>query len=155
MMRQTPAQEESTEAHRIDWPSWRQVLGWLALVLAVLAALGHGVKLYRRLAPRFARRAQLYRLGYRATLDRLAEIGVRRRFGESREGFAERGARLAPSFAPLTGEHLGWALGSRRSASPEVVGRLMTQVTEELRRAVPPWRRFVGLIDPTSWLRAR
>ena len=78
--------------------------------------LAYAVKLYRGLAPRFVRPRQLYRVAYRAALDRLAgDRPQRRRYGESRERFrrAQRRA-LSPSFARLTEEHLKSALGSRR-----------------------------------------
>lgn len=155
MMRQSPEQQAWQDANRQHWPRLAEVLRALGWALAAVLLLAYGVKLYRRLVPLLARRAQLYRLSYRTALDRLAEVGVRRGHGESRESFARRGAVLAPSFAPLTGEHLGWALGSRRSAPPEQVGRLAAEVGAELRRSVPGWRRLLGWLHPFSWLQAR
>jgi len=155
MLRQSPEYREWLEETATEWPTWREILTVLAQVLAVLLVLAYAVKLYRRLAPRLAGGSQIHRLGYRAVLDQLVEVGLRRRHGESRELFARRGSELAPSFAELTGEHLGWALGSRRTAPPEAVGRLVERAGEELNRAIPLWRRALGALDPTSWLRVR
>ena len=85
----------------------------------------------------------------------MAEIGLLRRFGESRESFARRAAGSVPSFAPLTDAHLGHALGSRRLGHVEEIEKNLHQVREEIRTAVPLWRRLIGALDPIAWLRVR
>jgi hypothetical protein len=119
---------------------------------ALLALLS--VKLYRALAPRVTRSEQQYRLAYRATLDRLSDVGMRRRFGESRERFAARASSLAPSFGPLTRVHLACALGGQASPG-EQVGGLATSTRREIGMRVPAWRRLVGWLNPWAWILAR
>ncbi|MBM4385911.1 MAG: transglutaminase domain-containing protein [Deltaproteobacteria bacterium] len=123
------------------------------LVLAIVAAWC--TKLWRSLAPRFVRDAELPRVGYRAALDRLAELGAVRRIGETRERFAERTTPLAPAFAALTREHLRAALGPGASTTPEALRELAWGVRSELHRERPRWRRVLAWLDPVSWLRSR
>ncbi len=132
---------------------WSRLLGWL--LLAVLLAL-YAIKLWRRLAPRLAPAERWPRLVYRAELDRLAELGLRRAPGESREAFAARLRERFPALEELTAVHVGARFGSRRAVTerdrlPELARSLRAQV----RRHVPGWRRLLGLLDPSGWLRAR
>jgi transglutaminase-like putative cysteine protease len=128
--------------------------GLAALALAALAA-SWLAKLWRRTAPRFARERALPRVGYRAALDRLAELGVRRRRGETRERFAARAAALAPGIGALTHEHLRAALGPGARADAAALRRLAGGVAQELRGARPVWRRALAWLDPISWWRSR
>jgi hypothetical protein len=123
--------------------------------LAALLLLAYTGKAYRRVVPAFARTSDLHRVGYRATLDHLSDLGLRRAHGETRERFADRSRAWAPSLEPLTALHLGSALGSSRPAPPERVRALRGAVRGEVRRTVKPWRRILGLLDPISWLRVR
>src|SRR5262249_16687619 len=77
------------------------VLMVLSLILAIYA-----VKVWRTVIPRFARENQLHRVCYRAAADRLAEIGLLRQYGETRDEFARRSSALAPAFALLTKAHV-------------------------------------------------
>jgi hypothetical protein len=128
--------------------------GLAALALAALLAswLAKG---WRRAAPRFAGARALPRVAYRAALDRLAELGVRRGLGETRERFAARAAPLAPAFAPLTQEHLRAALGAGARRERAQLRGLARGVARELRAARPAWRRTLAWLDPFSWWRAR
>jgi hypothetical protein len=131
-------------------------LGRAALALLVLAIVAAWLtKLWRQLAPRFAREVDLPRVGYRAALDRLAEAGAVRRIGETRERFAERTSQRAPAFAALTSEHLRAALGPGASATPEALRELARGVGAELQRERPRWRSALAWLDPFSWLRSR
>ncbi len=132
---------------------WSRLLGWLALLLLLALYL---VKLWRRLAPHWAAPAQWPRLVYRAELDRMAEAGLRRLPGESRERFAARLREEIPSWAALTEVHVGAHFGSRqaRDRAAEAKG-IAAKVRNELARRTPWWRRLLGWLDPTSWLRAR
>ncbi|MBX3250910.1 MAG: transglutaminase domain-containing protein, partial [Myxococcales bacterium] len=138
----------------------RDVLRWTGLALlfafAALAVFLVGAKVWRRVAPRFAPVDAHPRLSYRAALDLLAELAIRRRPGESREAFAARVADVAPSFVALTRVHVGAAFGSRRAleAAPELEG-LRRALAAELRRAFPLWRRALGRLAPWTWLAAR
>lgn len=120
----------------------------LALVLLYL------VKVWRRIAPVFLRSA-LPRLAYRAELDRLAEVSMRREFGETRERFAERIAGLSPSFAQLTRAHLAARFARQPGTDPEQLRTLSRAVAHEVRGGVSWWRRFLGVLSPWSWLLSR
>lgn len=151
MLRQSPEEEKLRDQlrRRFDFGRW---LGWLLLLLVVA---GYTVKLYRAFAPRFAGGPRLYRVAYRAALDHLAEAGLSRRRGESREDFARRAAALAPSFPALTAQHLGQALGSRSVEPPEALRRRLGEVRLELAGSVSWRRRLLSAFDPFSWWRAR
>ncbi len=151
MMRQQFGDEsEFDNAKAFDWSRLKK---WLAIFLLTIAAAAYAIKFYRALVPHYSRPLERYRVAYRAALDRLAEVGLKRRFGESRESFAARAEATAPSFVQLTAEHLGWALGSARRG--DGVSGLMVGVEHELRSSVPTWRRLLGFLNPFSWLMVR
>jgi hypothetical protein len=128
-----------------------------ALVLLVaLFVFAYGAKLWRWAAPSLVRGPGLARVSLRASLDRLAESGVVREEGESREAFAERLRDRVPSLTPLS----RWAEASRYGgalprdlASSTRLAR--AAFAEERARLVPLWRRALGVLDPVSWLRVR
>ncbi len=136
-------------------PSLADLVRAATCALLAGAALAFAVKLYRRLLPRVAREGELPRVGYRAALDRLAEVGLRRRFGESRERFAARVGATAPSFAELTALHLRAALGPTAPPDAAALRGTLARVGEELRGRVPLLRRVLGAANPVSWLAAR
>jgi hypothetical protein len=131
-----------------------------ALLRGSLAALLLGtcwlylVKLWRKLAPVFSRRA-LPRVVYRAELDRLSEVALHRRFGETREDFARRIAETSPSFSRLTERHLASAFGAAGAFDAEELRQLRGAVAGEVRARVSWWRRWLGALAPWSWLRSR
>ncbi len=134
-------------------PVWRRaaVFGPPLVLLAAVLSL-YAVKLWRALCPRFARESALPRVGYRAVLDRLAEIGYRRRYGETWEEFAVRLHAVSPELARLTEMHLRHVF--RRDAATQVhrwwelYAAVMGQVTDK----VPPGRRWLGWLNPVSWI---
>jgi transglutaminase-like putative cysteine protease len=134
--------------------AWRTGL-WAAAFLGLVIALGFAVKLWRRLRPRFAGPEAWPRVAYRAELDRLAEVALRRAPGESREAFARRVAPVAPSFGALTAVHVGAAFGSREAIAEAARRRGTIAVGRELRARFPAWRRALGLLFPFSWLFSR
>src|SRR5262249_25701637 len=82
--------DEAREDEAARLGAWLKWLGRLALLGAAALALGvvallYLTKAWRRLAPGLASTGQLYRVCYRATLDRLADVGLTRQFGETRE----------------------------------------------------------------------
>jgi hypothetical protein len=118
---------------------------WLLALLAAALAASWLAKQWRRAAPRFARERALPRVGYRAALDRLAELGVRRGLGETRERFAAR-AELAPASArspTSTARRAGLARGAAPAARSWRRGR-------ELHRSAPVWRRALAFLDPSA-----
>jgi hypothetical protein len=91
---------------------------------------------------------------YRAELDRIAEVAVRRESGESRESFANRIGDVLPSFTPLTTTHVAAAYGGPES-DPRQVRDEAARVRRDIRNSFPLWKRFLGLITPWSWLRSK
>jgi protein-glutamine gamma-glutamyltransferase len=144
------------------WKEWLQGLGRLAMT-----ALGRGllvaliglylIKAWRRIAPSFANEKSLARVAYRAELDRLAEVGLTRRRGESREAFAERVQRDLPSFSQLTALHVGARFGSRRAttAGAGELKRIASTVQGERARTFAVWKRALGALVPWSFFKAR
>ena len=155
MMRQQPGEEDLLADELREKLSLAAIAKFLLRVLTVLLVIAYSVKLYRSLSPRFVRSGELYRVSYRAALDQLAGIGLRRRFGESREHFAGRTGELSPSFVGLTEEHLKSVLGSRRLAETEGLRQVPRQVGREIRQHIPRWRGWLGWIHPIPWMLAR
>lgn len=132
-------------------------LGWgMLLILAALLALLYSVKLYRKLVPFYCGDRSAPRVSYRAGLDRLEEAGRRRAFGQTREEFAQTLAGVCPSWQELTAVHLDSALGrsSLRAGRAECL-KLYLATSREASGAGPWWRRLLGLLDPTSWVRVK
>jgi transglutaminase-like putative cysteine protease len=143
------------EAARAGLERVAAALGAALPFLVALLLLLYAVKAWRRYAPAFAPAAALPRLCYRAALDVLAEAGVRRDFGETREAFARRAAPLAPTLAQLTEIHSGAALGARTlPAAPRTLA-LQQAVGAEVTSRTPWWRRLLGLFNPLSFLGSR
>ena len=116
---------------------------------------GYGVKLWCRLAPAWASAAAAPRVAYRAELDRLSELSIRRRFGESREAFATRIFAHSPSFAALTTEHVGARFSREPRSARTALRSLVLAVRRELASSVPFRRRLLGALNPFSWLAVR
>jgi transglutaminase-like putative cysteine protease len=138
----------------------RRENGWIPpSTLAAIVALGillglYGTKAYRRVAPRFADERALARIAYRASLDLLGESGLRRAHGETREAFARRVAEHVPAFREITELHVADAFGASGDASGRERWALrLADVRRQTRAAAPWWRRLLGLLDPTSFLR--
>ena len=125
-----------------------------ALVAALLIA-AYTIKLWRRIAPKLCRKKSRYRLSYRATLDRLSEVGFTRSFGESRETFAKRVEVFSSSFPGLTAAHISNAFGSGKAPSASAVTVLESKVSREVGRNAKWWRRAFGLANPLSWMFSR
>ncbi|MBK8481607.1 MAG: transglutaminase family protein [Proteobacteria bacterium] len=142
--------------HPTPWlVPWRAV-GRLAFALLWAALLtAWAIKIARRVAPRFAGEDAFCRLAYRATLDRLTELGYGRRFAETRERHAARLRSKAPHMVALTAAHLAATWGSQRAPERAEVEVLLRQVARELAQHTHPLRRLVGLINPLSWLWTR
>ncbi len=130
------------------------VLNTLYALLLVLLLGGYSVKYYRQWIPLKARPSELYRLSYRAVLDQFSASGLRREEGESREAFAQRVSKLAPSFRQLTEQHLGRALGRAPAVNHESFNwhANCLEVNRELRRSTPRWKYLLAVLNPFSWL---
>ena len=154
-------QDEPDQREPIDysalWDSLLTGLRNLALVLSLsFLVVSYGIKLWRRLRPAFASGRTLSRVGYRAALDRLAEAGLRREVGETRERFARRVALVSPSFATLTTEHIAAAMSDPSRSPPLTDFKTHSRaIRRELRGGTRWWRRVLGLINPISFFWSR
>jgi hypothetical protein len=134
--------------------TWAKLL-WLLPVAGVVVVSLYTVKVWRRLAPHFAGELSLYRICYRAALDRLAEVGLCRQFGETREEFAQRLARLAPEFVALSEAHVRAAVGGMQSFTRETWLDLKARIDGAIARTFSFWRRLAGAANPVTWLWVR
>ncbi|MFO0746377.1 MAG: transglutaminase domain-containing protein [Myxococcota bacterium] len=127
----------------------------IALVGAALVA-AYVVKITRRLLPVLGAGTGAHRWAMVGTMDRFADLGERRAFGETLEGFARRMAGVAPSLEPLTMEHLKRSLGHRAERTdPSAVRALYRQTAGEVRKNVPWHRRLGAALNPLGWLLSR
>lgn len=135
------------------------VLARGAGILLVLGILVAGVgKLIRRLGPYFGPESTRTLRTFRAALDCLADVGVVRPFGDTRERFARDQGNRFEALAPLTEFRMREALGDPQNPSrPE--GRELLKhyrnLARQIRRSTPFWRRLLGLLNPFSWLFVR
>jgi hypothetical protein len=127
---------------------------WLLAIIACALLLLYVVKAWRRVAPSFASAPSLPRVLYRAELDRLGEVSIRRAPGESREAFAFRLRDRLPSFEGLTSAHVAAAFGVH-TPDPGALRQGAAGVRQDVRGSFPFWKRFLGIITPWSWLRSK
>ena len=88
-------------------------------------------------------------------LDGLSDIGLARRFGETRERHARRLSALTPSFALLTRAHLRSSLGRPADTTGTGIEGLIRTVRSELKANTPLLRRLGGVLNPVGWLFTR
>jgi len=139
---------------------WRLLGTASAVLLGALLLLAYLVKLTRRLAPGLAGRQAYTRRAYIATLDRLADLGLQRRRGETRERHAARIAAISPHMPELTRLHLRLALGPTRGGQDAGGARVQVRtlarmVSRDLQQHVHWPRRLLALLNPIGWLRTR
>jgi len=127
---------------------------WLMALVAGLLLVLYLVKAWRRIAPSFASATSLPRVLYRAELDRLGEVSVRRAQGESREAFAVRLRERVPAFEGLTCAHVAAAFGGHVQ-DVDSLREHAAGVRRNVRVGFPLRKRFLGLITPWSWLRSK
>lgn len=157
MLRDEAAFQDFLESQQTSFINVDAILDTLGLLLLAMLVSGYVVKFYRLWAPGHGTAGQQYRLSYRAALDALAAVGIRRHVGESREAFATRVASLAPALIPLTYAHLAVALGNPATSQAAATDwqRLSGNVNRELRTNLPIWKLALGYLNPFSWLLSR
>jgi hypothetical protein len=130
---------------------WAAIGGTLAGLVGLLAAAAYAFKGVRRV------RRSSHRLVYRGVLDRLADVGETRRYGETRERHAARVAAVAPSFAALTHEHLRLALGREAEGATALprVRDLARQTRAELKQKSSFFARVWAALNPIGWVFTR
>ncbi len=163
MARKDPDPEGSTAKSQGKRRNLGRMLGFglLFVVIGALAVL-YLIKVWRRVAPGLRGADRLPVLGYRKALDLLAESGMSREYGETRESFARRVAKELPSIDKLTSMHQAAKLGDPerpRDQRPELDAKAwrdaMSALRSERSKVVPVWRRILGLLDPLAFFRAR
>ncbi len=156
MLRGEEAFEEFLQEQAGYTINWQLVRNAVPVLLAAVLLAAYLVKMYRLWIPALAGPGSQHRLSYRAALDRLAAVGVRRRFGESREAFARRASATAPALATLTDWHLAHALGQTPPRLENGDWAAMRQrLGGEISGNTAAGKRILALIDPFSWLRVR
>jgi transglutaminase-like putative cysteine protease len=144
---------------RRAWPSLWRVLG--VLLGGALVVL-YAIKIWRRLAPRFAGARAMPRVGYRYALDLLSEMGLSREYGETREAFARRVQAVAPSFDSLTQMNVAArfgdparAVGERQEHSVEQWRQGLARLRSEVKKMAATRRRLLALLNPASFVASR
>jgi transglutaminase-like putative cysteine protease len=157
MLRDEAAFEEFLESRQSPFPNLIAALRLAGALLVALIVSAYLVKIYRLTVPGHGNPKLQYRHSYRAALDWLAAVGLRRKVGESREAFARRVTALSPAFAPLTQAHLSAALGSgqREVVAADEWQQMATTVSAEVRENSPTWKLLLGYLNPFSWLLSR
>ncbi len=136
-----------------------KVLAQAVVFVLVLGFLAASVaKVLRRLGPYLGPDRTLLQRTFRAALDCLSDVGVRRPYGDSRERFARDLGDRYEALGPLTELHMHSSLGDPNQPF-ELEARMVRQHYRELgrqiRRHTPWWRRMLGLLNPFSWLFVR
>lgn len=155
---QAQAGDPSQSSRRSGLPLSASLLAGLAGVVLVL----YVVKLWRRLAPAWARGPALPRAAWRRALDQLAEVGLVRGLGETRAGFAVRVRGVVPSLAALAEladaaqlERPSGPLRARPEAQRAAFRAALRAVSLDLRARVPALRRARGLVHPFAFFSVR
>ena len=156
MLRDEAAFEEFLQSQQTSFLNLTLILNTLYALAGLTLLIAYLVKSYRLWAPGRSSPAQQYRVAYRAALDRLAGIGLRRKVGESREHFARRIAAMSPALLPLTQAHLDYALGHHsESLDAQQWRQLQSQVARDIQQNISPWRRCLAALNPFTWLLTR
>ncbi len=163
MARKDPDPEGAAPKREGQRQNLGRMLGF-GLLFTALGALFilYAIKMWRRVSPRMSRADRVPVTAYRKALDLLAEAGISREYGETREAFARRVATQLPSVETLTSMHQAARLGDPErpvDQRPELdVARWrenLIKLRSERSKAVTVWRRILGLLDPLAFTRAR
>lgn len=134
---------------------WLLITEVLALFVVLFIFFGYFVKITRRLLPIFLPQSRYCRSKYLLILDKLSEVGLWRRKGETREAHIIRLHSTLPSFKALTYAHLARAFGSTANISPQHFSNLSKEVENELKTNLKRSKRLRGLLNPYSWIHTR
>ncbi|HMO14903.1 MAG TPA: transglutaminase domain-containing protein [Pirellulaceae bacterium] len=128
-------------------------LSAVIVLLSISLLCVYALKFYRLVTPYLWQRDHLYRTCYRAAADRLAEVGLYRRSGETREEFAERILETVPEFYRLTAMHVRQAVTGENICSREEWIMALRGVSARIRTTYSSSHRLRGRLDPLSWLK--
>ena len=88
---------------------------------------------------------------YKNNLDKLGHFGIYRKFGESRELFAQRIADMAPHLSELSWRVLQFKLGKSRALTPDELRTLHKNISREI-KSIPKNRMWIlRVLNPLSW----
>lgn len=154
MLRNEASFDDFLESQQDSLIDIQLVLNGLYLLVLFTLLGSYCVKYYRLWIPAHAQLENQYRLSYRSVLDQLAAVGLHRNFGESREQFATRASKLAPSIQKITNQHLALALGSteKNTYSQQQWTELRAAVLKEIRVNAETGKKILALANPFSWL---
>lgn len=153
--RNDPTGGMSATGKKTPFP-WGTILLIVGLIAGGAVVAAYAIKLTRRLLPGFAGQASTHRWAMRAALDRLADHGVVREPGETRERFADRVTGLTPSLRPLTMTHYRAALGAGDPAATSAEARTQLRAfNRDLTKTLPWWKRTIANLNPIGWLLSR
>jgi len=149
--RKDPSGGMAANPNRDPFP-WGTILWVIVGILGGLVVAAYAVKLARMVLPGLSKPEQAHRWAMRSALDGLADVGVVRMPGETRESFADRLEGLVPSLRPLTMAHLRAALGpGRPGESADSARQNLKRVRSELRQHMPWYKRLAGAFNPLGW----
>lgn len=149
LARKDPTGGRSVDPNAGWYIPWDIIGGSLLAAIGAMLVFAYAMKIARGL------RAATATVVYRGFLDRLSDLGLARRVGESRERHAERIAQLAPSFVALTNAHLKSALGRPPGGDRDEHVRLAKAARRELAQHVTLRKRIIGFLHPLGWLFTR
>lgn len=135
------------------------IWSFMPWVLAAALIASYGLKIERRLAP-WLEKGEKEKTDalYRAALDRLTEVGFRRRYGQGRLAFAEQNKVRLPSLMLLTKGHLARSFSDKgapaklESYELAELYKSYGKLGQDIAASVPRWRRLLGILNPLSWL---
>lgn len=125
----------------------------LAVFTLVMLCGGYLIKLYRQARAYIAPPEALTTASYLRVLDRLAEVKELRAAGETRYEFSQRLKSRVPSLEPLTQNFQRATLGPPGSGDPGRASTLACACIDEIARGYPRRRRWLGALNPFSWLK--
>ncbi|QQR89886.1 MAG: hypothetical protein IPJ88_17230 [Myxococcales bacterium] len=133
-----------------------ELLPWLLAWISILTLfIFYVIKFYRRVCYHFSRGRKKNHYAYRAALDVLSELRIRRHYGESQEAFARRLQQRYPSFRQLSDTHIATAFADPQRNLQASLPSALSNLRDERRQNVSWWRRLWALILPWSWLFSR
>jgi len=153
--RNDPTGGMSATGKKTPFP-WQAILIVIAILAGTTVVAAYAIKFTRRVLPVVAGAPSTHRWAMRSALDRLADVGVVRAPGETREHFADRVGELTPNLRPLTMTHYRAALGAGRPGDVAAdARRQLSAVRSDLGRSLPWWKRIGAHLNPIGWLLSR
>jgi len=153
--RNDPTGGMSATGKKTPFP-WDIILMVIAILAGAIVVGAYSIKFTRRVLPVVARAPSTHRWAMRAALDQLADVGVVRAAGETREHFADRVGDLTPNLRPLTMTHYRAALGAGQPAEVAAdARRQLSAVRHDLGKSLPWWKRLGAYLNPIGWLLSR